>query len=81
MFVAVVMTSDGVSHRSDAGFAGFVNDDKDLAIEAAMAAIETWAARAAHRGYYVAVGELTERTKMKRDYEIVPIIDMKAIGD
>ena len=60
MYVAVVIRDGSVSGRPSGDWAGFVNEDKDLAVGKALKAREKWESSSNYGPYKVLVGELTE---------------------
>lgn len=72
MYVAVVMCLDRRSDKLHGDWASFVSDRRDIAIEQAVKARESWE-RKTQAHYDILVGELTSIVKMPRKWAVVSL--------
>lgn len=73
MHVAVVMTKDGKSLRSDGQFAAFVGKTRDEAAKLALDHSTKWALKKPGRGYHVLIGTLSARCVAHHIVEYQPL--------
>jgi hypothetical protein len=73
MHVAVVMTKDGKSLRSDGQFAAFVGKTRDEAAKLALDHSTKWALKKPDRGYHVLIGALSARCVAHHIVEYQPL--------
>lgn len=73
LHIAVVLTKDLSSLHADAHHASWIGFDRHAVVQTALRQCQEWNRTRPSRGYYVAVGVITDRATEPVNYSLEPL--------